>query len=238
MTSQTVERIDDRRNMSPVDDVFFEIDALYEEAKNWADGAEIENGEQHDAAKAVHDAIHEAGKKADEFRVKEKKPLDDQIKVIQDRYNPYIQKDKGKVDKAKAALKPVLAQWRAKVEAEKRAAAEQAAKEAEEKRLAAEAAMQTSTGNLKAREQAEELLSDAKSAAKDARKAGKAATAGIGLRTYYEPHLTDLRAAVGHYWSKDPQAFKDLIQKLAEADIRAGCRKIPGFEIKETKRAV
>jgi hypothetical protein len=229
------------KNISPAEEIFLKIDELYEEAKNWADGAEIENEEQHDAVEKIHKALHEAGKKAEELRVAEKQPLDEEIQKIQDKFNPYLQDTKakkGKVVRGKAELKEVLAKWRQKVEAEKRAAAEKAAREAEEKRLAAEAAMQTSKGNLEAREEAEALLAEAKTAEKSASKTARQANEGLGLRTTYEPVLKDINAAVRHYWKMNPDAFRDLVCDLAAKDVRAGKRDIPGFTVETIKKAI
>ncbi|WP_425087804.1 hypothetical protein [Stappia sp.] len=214
-----------------------EIGALYDEARNWADGAAIETQDQHDAAEKVRDAIHDAGKRADEMRKEEKRPLDEQIKAIQDRYNPLIQPKKGKVDVAKAALGDLLAEWRRKIAAEKEAAAEAARLEAEAKRRVAEEAIQSSRGDIDAREEAEALLTDAKAAEKQAKRADKAATTGKGLRTHWSAELVDLDAAVRHYWSRNREAFERLVQELANADVRAGKRDIPGIRVIEEKRA-
>lgn len=226
------------KNISPVDEVFIEIDDLYQEAKNWADGAEIVDEKQHDAAKKVHDDLHKAGQKAEELRIKEKKPLDDQINAIQERFNPYTQAKKGKVDRGKTALKEVMAKWRQKEEARKRAEAEKARLEAEEKRREAEAAMQTSSGNIEAREEAEQLLKDAKASEKFAKRVNRQATTGTGLRTEYAPVLVDAREAARHYWATQPEVFSKLIQELAEKDVRNGFRAIPGFRIDAIKKAV
>lgn len=226
------------RNITPFDEITLRIDELYDEAQNWADGKDITSQEQHDAVEKIRDAIHEAGKAADALRVEEKRPLDEQVQAIQDRYNPFIQPKRGKVDRAKAVLGDVLAAWRKKLADEKAAAAAAAAREAEEKRRTAEEAMRASRGDLAAREEAEELLADAKAAGKQAAKAGKAATTGTGLRTYYRAELADFEAAARHYWSRNRDAFEELVTKLAERDVQAGKRDIPGVRVVEEKRAV
>lgn len=229
---------DDRRNMTPFDEVVLEIDTLYDEAKNWADGSDIENDEQHEAAKALYDALHEAGKKADALRVEEKKPLDDAVKAIQDRFNPYIQPKKGKVDLGKSALNDVLAKWRKKVAEEKAAKAAEAARIAEEERQKAIEAMRASAGDLEAREAAEAQLETAKEAEAFAKRENKRATTGLGLRTVWVTEMIDPRAAVAAMWKQNPQAFVDLAQELAERAVRNGAREIPGFEITEQKKAI
>src|SRR5690554_4940301 len=82
----------------PVDEALELIDSLYDEAKHWADGEPITSEEMHDAITKLYDSLHEAGKTADALRVEAKKPLDEQIKAIQDRFNPFIQPKKGKID--------------------------------------------------------------------------------------------------------------------------------------------
>lgn len=226
------------KNISPFEEICLEIDDLYNEAKNWADGEEILNQEQHDDIERIYKTIHAAGKKADELRVEEKRPLDEQVSAIQDRYNPYIQPKKGKVDLAKAALNDLLAKWRGKIAAEK-------AKKAAEERARAEAleeearkAMMASRGNLEAREEAERVLEASKKALAQSKKADKAATTGLGLRTVWIARITDERAAIAHYWKSHKQEFLDLAQSLAESDVRRGVRAIEGFEITEEKKAV
>ncbi|MCA1298003.1 hypothetical protein [Stappia indica] len=226
------------RNITPFDEIVLKIDELYDEAKNWADGEPIQNQQQHDAVEKIRDAIHEAGKKADEMRKEEKRPLDEQVKAIQDRYNPLIQPKKGKVDRAKSALGDVLAVWRDKLADEARAKAEAARIEAEEKRRAAEEAMRSSAGDLEAREEAEEILSAAKNAEKQAKRADKAATTGTGLRTYYRAEIEDLTAVLRHYWPIRRAELEEFALGLANADVRAGKRDIPGVRVIEEKRAV
>ena len=218
-------------------EVFAEIDDLYGEAKNWADGEPIETEEQHDAVTKLYDGLHEAGKRADALRVDEKKPLDDAVKAIQDRYNPYVQPKKGKVDLGKAALGDLLAAWRAAVQAKKAEEARKAREEADRIAAEAQAAIRASSGNLEAREHAEELLKEAKQVAGWAKKADKAATTGTGLRSYWVATLTDAGAALDWAYERDPARFTELVVAMANEAVRAGARSVPGFAVTEEKRA-
>lgn len=209
--------------------VFEEIDDLFMEAKNFADGEPIADEAMHDTISGLRDKIHDAGKRADELRVEEKRPLDEQVDAIQKRYNPYIQPKKGKVDLAKAALGDLLAAWRKRVADEKAAAAARKAAEAEAARREAEAAIRASSGNLEARIDAEELLAHAKDVAKDARRADKAATTGTGLRTVWRAELVDEAAALDHYYPLYREQFLGMVRGYADADARGGVRSIPGF---------
>jgi len=217
--------------------LFQEIDDLYDEAKNWADGEPITSQEMADAITALREGIHEAGKKADVLRVEEKKPHDDAAKAVQDKYNPYVQPKKGRVDMAKSALDALLTPWRQKVAAEKAAEAARIAAEAEAARLAAQEAMQASAGNLAEREAAEELLADAKALEKTARRSEKAATTGLGLRTVWEAVLVDEEAAMDWLWARAKDEVLAVAQRNADECVRGGLRQVPGFRVVERKVA-
>ncbi len=224
-------------NLPPHEAIFEQINDLYEEAKNFADGEPIADEPMHEAITKLYDGLHELGKKADELRKEAKKPLDDQIDTIQKTYNPYIQPKKGKVDLGKSALGDLLAAWRAKVAAEKQAEADKIAAAAEVARKAAEEAMRASSGNLAAREEAEEQLAEAKRLEKTASRTFKAATTGTGLRTTWIVTLTDAEAALDWAYARSPGEFNALAQKMAEEAARGGVRSIPGFAVTEDKRA-
>lgn len=217
--------------------IFTEIDDLYEEAKNFADGEAISSQEMHDAIEKLYDGLHEAGKRADALRVEEKKPLDDKVKEIQDRYNKYIQPKKGRVDLAKSTLGALLAPWRKKVADEKAAIAAQQAADAAAALAEAQAAIRSSSGNLGAREYAEELLADAKKLERGARQADKAATTGTGLRSVWVSTIADEEKAMEWAWGIDSEAFRRLALSLAEEKVRGGVRSIEGFSIVEDRVA-
>ena len=228
-------------NMSPFDHVSVEIADLYEEAKHWADGTPIQSEEQHDAVTALYDALHAAGKRADELRVSEVEPLDEAKKAIQARYHPLIgdtKAGKGKVVIGKEALGKLLADWRAAKAKEKAEAAERARRDAEQERAKAEAAIRASSGDIEARERAEDMLALADEADRYAARQQKRAETGNKLRTVYVAELMDLHAAIKHYWGENQVPFEELVTMLAAADVRAGKRSIPGFEIKEEKKAI
>jgi hypothetical protein len=56
-----------------------------------------------------------------------------------------------------------------------------------------------------------------------------------GLKSVWAATLSDIDAALAHY--KDNAKVRELIQKLADADVRAGKRNVPGFAISEERRA-
>jgi len=225
------------RNMTPFDEVTEEILSLYEEAKNWADGEPITTQKQCDALDVIDKALLDAGKKLDALRVEEKRPLDEQVQAIQDRYNPFIQPKKGKVDLGKSALGDMLAAWRAAVAKKKEEAARLAREEADAKIAAATAAIRESSGNLAEREAAEELLKDAKQADRFAKRQDRAATTGTGLRTVWVAELQDESAALDWAYGRDHVRFKELVQQMANEAVRTGARSVPGFVVREEKRA-
>lgn len=224
-------------NAPPEVAIFAEIDDLYEEARNWADGEPITSQEMADAITTLRDGIHEAGKKADALRVEEKKPHDDAAKAVQDKYNKYVQPKKGRVDMAKSALDALLTPWRTRVAAEKAAEAARVAAEAEDARLAAQEAMQASAGNLAEREAAESLLQDAKALEKTARRSEKAATTGLGLRTVWEAVMDDPEKALDWAYGRAADEFLAVAQRNADELVRSGVRQVPGFVVGERKVA-
>lgn len=224
-------------NQPPEVAIFQQIDDLYDEAKNWADGEPITSQEMADAITTLREGIHEAGKKADALRVEEKKPHDDAAKAVQDKYNKYVQPKKGRVDMAKSALDALLTPWRNRVAQEKAAEAARIAAEAEAARLAAQEAMQASAGNLAEREAAEELLADAKALEKTARRSEKAATTGLGLRTVWEAILWDEEAAMDWLWARAKDEVLAVAQRNADELVRSGVRQVPGFRVEERRVA-
>jgi hypothetical protein len=217
--------------------IFEQIDDLFAEATNFADGEPISSQPIADAMTELHDKLHALGKQADELRVEEKKPLDEAVAAVQARFNPYIQPKKGKVDLAKSALGALLTPWRAAKTAAAQVEATRIAAEAEAATLAAQEAIRQSSGNLAARADAEELLLDAKKLEKTASRSWRAATVGTGLRTSYRADLVNIDEALDHYWKTHKSSFEDMVRELAAADVRFGVRTIPGFNVVEVKSA-
>ncbi|MER9911678.1 hypothetical protein NKJ71_13695 [Mesorhizobium sp. M0050] len=221
--------------VDPVDEALANVQDLYDEAKNFADGEPIDSEAMHDTVTALRDAIHEAGKVADALRVEAKKPLDEQIDAIQTRFNPFIQPKKGKVDKAKASLGELLAAWRKRVADEKAAIAAAAKAEADRKAAEAQAAIRASAGNLAAREEAESLLDEAKQAERQAKRDDKAATSGLGLRTVWRCTMESEELALDWAYARAPEQFKAVVQTMAEGVVRTGMRSVPGFKVWEER---
>ncbi|CAB5162718.1 hypothetical protein UFOVP152_46 [uncultured Caudovirales phage] len=232
------------------------FDDLLTEAGNWADGVEITTQDQADSVGRLRGMLQQAVNAADDARVAEKKPLDDQIAAIQDRYNAYIaplkNRQPGSASKAIAALGNLLTKWLNKQEEERRA------REAEAAKAAAEAAAKALSDRAEAKEsadlsvmdRAEESLAAAEALLKQAKGVSREkvqAGGGEGLRaqslrTSYvaEPtgEKTAWTEALKHYLVEQPDQIKALLQQLASADVRdpgKRARGIPGFTIREVK---
>ncbi|MFC7378219.1 hypothetical protein [Brevundimonas sp. GCM10030266] len=234
-------------NATPFDLIVESINDLIGEARNYADGAAVETQGQADDISRIIEGLNQNAAALDAERVKEKAPLDAEIKLIQDRYNAYIadrkNKNPGSVWKAVDALKACLQPYLARLDAEKRERERIAREAAEAKAREAEAAIRAAAANdLGAREDAETKVKEAAIAEAEARKAvaDKAQASGgnraMGLRSVWKARVTDPHAAAGHYWRQNPEAFNDLLQKLANDDVRGGKRSgIPGVEFYEDR---
>ena len=126
---------------------------------------------------------------------------------------------------------------RAQVELHGRAAklGAQLAGEAQRAALIALEAERSGADLAAARAEAEILLKEADRANKTANKIERAPT---GLRTVWHAEISDRRAALNHYLKTAPEEFVATIQRLADQDIRAGVRNIPGITAIEERKAV
>ena len=122
---------------TPFDLSLEEIDGLFAEAKNWLDGKGVHSEADATGVSKLLDAARQAKKLADEARKEEKRPHDEKVKAVQEKWKPILEKADLVAETCKAALTP----WLQKVEAEKRAIAEKARREAKEKMEIAAAAV-------------------------------------------------------------------------------------------------
>lgn len=221
------------------------IGDLYAEAKNWLDGEPVSSQEQADGLSKLIDELRKATKQADERRIEENRPFDEGKAEVQARYAPLIADTKAMKGKAVLAIdmaKKALAPWLQRLEDEKRAAAAAAREEADRKtREAHEALRASQVDDLAKREAAEALIREAQKAEAVATKAESSkahATGGtraIGLRSVWRAEMFDGRGAAAHYWTTRRADVEAFIQGLADAEVRAGKRDIPGFNIVEDR---
>lgn len=228
------------------------VDDYMTEARNWTDGAAIENQDQADTVARLINLGREAINVAEDGRKKEAKPVDDVKAEIQARYGEWIAdttKKRGSLVLALDALKKTLAPWLQKLAQEQREREQAAALEAQRVALEAAKAREAAAatpGDLGAAEAAQTATQAAEDATKDARAAardkpqagGGDAGRRIGLRTVYHPVMVDRRAALGHYAATRPEVLEATLLQLATTDVREGKRTIPGFRVDEDQVAV
>lgn len=218
-----------------------EIESLCEEARNWLDGEPISRQEVANQIDYLKTLLRDAKKTADERRKAEVKPLGDAKAEIQTRYNALIGDTKGSgkgiAILAMEACDKVLAPWLKKLQDEKDEAARKAREEADAKAKAAQEAVRAAQAmDLAAKEEAEALLRDAKKAEATVKKIERASTGMTShLRRSWHPVLIDATEAARWAWKERRQEMETFLQGLAEREVRAGSKSIPGFEVIEEK---
>lgn len=227
---------------TPYEQAEKDIGNLYDEAVQYLDGEPVNSQGVADDIANLLNMLRAAEKKAEEARKAEKEPHLEAGRAVDAKFKPLLERAK----QAGEACKKAIAPWLAKLEAEKRAAAEKARQEAEEKRRIAEEAIRArDAANLEQAAAAEALLKEAKKAEaaasraeKDGAKAGNGIGRAVSLRTEYRPVLVDELAARRHYYETRHAELLAFLQSLAEQDVRAGKREIPGFDIITEQKAV
>ncbi len=224
-------------NMPPAIDAFsMALDDVYGEAKNWLDGAAIENQAQADAIGVIMATARRIRRDADTARAAEKQPFDLASKAVQEKWRPLLTRADNIVT---AAQKPLTAFLEAE-QARQREAAEAARAEVLRLQQEANEARQASAGNLAAVEQAEALQKDADRAVKAAGRAEKVKpnVAGmdraVGLRSRQIATVTDHRALLEHVMKTDPAPLKAWLDEYARKALPS---QLPGVTISNERRA-
>jgi hypothetical protein len=227
--------------LTPYESVKVHIEDLTMEARNWADGAKVETQAQADEISRLIEDLRLAMQAADKARITENEPFDAGKAEVQERYNLLIADNKTKkgvavlaIESLKATLKPFLDAEKAKKDAE----AAEARRIAQAAQEAATAAARAAQGdNLQAREEAEALVEAARLANKAATAAendkaqAKGGSRAMGLRTVYRAEITDPKAALIHYAANQREALLSFLLTLAQTDVNAGKRQIPGVTV-------
>jgi len=229
-------------NSCPFDLMAEHLNDLYAEAAQWLDGEPVTTQQQADALNTLETRIREAAKDTEALRKVEAKPFDDGKAEVQARYNPLIQKDKGKADMAINAIKGALRPYLLELDRKNQEIANQARIHAEAAQaIAAKAMAERNGANLAQREEADRLAVLAKEAEQDATRAANAKAhakgegRATGLRTVWKATITDERAAAGWLWTDHHDELMDIVQQCADRAVRAGKRTIPGVTITEEK---
>lgn len=214
------------------------IEDLYEEAKQWLDGEPVTTQEQANALNTLQSRIRDAAKVAEKNRKDEAKPFDDGKAEVQARYKPIL----SKADEADAAVKAALKPYLLELDRQQKEYAEKARQEASRKQAEAMDAMRLrDDANLSQREEAERLVAEAKAAEAAANKAenAKAHAKGdgraTGLRTVWKAVMKDERDAAAWVWNMRRPELMAFVQDLADKAVRAGDRKLMGFDVIEEK---
>ena len=227
-------------NMPPAIDAFsMELDNVYTEAKNWLDGAAIENQAQADAVGVIMSTARKIKKDADAARAEEKRPHDEAGKAVQAKWKPLLDR----ADAILSAAQKPLATFLQAEQDRQRAEAERARLEAHRLQQEAIAKQRESAGNLEATEEAAELQKQADKAVKIAAKAEKArpnvagADRAIGLRTAWVGVVTDRRELLAHVMRHDPEALTAFLSEYARKAVAGGTRSLPGVDITPERKA-
>lgn len=225
----------------PIESHRLHIEELMEAAQQYLDGEPITSQAQADDVGKLLGQLRQAHKGADEQRAKEKKPHDDAAKAVQAVWKPLLDRVDTAERVAKKALEPFLEAEGAK----QRAAAEAARKEADDKAAAARAAAQAAQAtDLAARVAVEALRKDADKAAKAANRAEKdkpmAAGTGrsVSLRSVWRAEVTDPIELGRHLWKTRRAEYEEMLLGIAQREVNAGVRSLPGCSIIETRKAV
>lgn len=240
------DRIAPGANRGPFDLVADEIELLYAEAKNWADGNGIESDDLEAVKEAVDtldSALLKAGQEVEAIRKELVKPFDEAKAAIQAQAHPLIgdtKAGKGKVVLAREALNKIRTGINQKLADKRAAEAARIAAEAEEQRQREVEASRIAaqSGSLEDRERADQEAVAAQQAERVAKSATKAASTGLGLRTTYRAEVTDFALAARHFWQPYHDRFEALVLQIAQEQVRAGEHSIPGITVHEEKKAV
>lgn len=233
------------QEMTAFEAVKINITDLYEEAVQWLDGTPVETQEHADAINTLKDRIKKAKAAAEEQYEIEVRPHQDTVKEIQARYNELIGKNKsvtGLTVKAEEACNNALRPYLIELDRKQQEAARIAREEADRKqREAMEAMRARDAANLAEREEAERLVREAKaaetaaSAAEKTKAHAKGDGRATGLRTVYRAAIVDRKQAAAWVWVDRNDDLMTWVQEQADKAVRAGARKIPGFEILEER---
>jgi DNA polymerase III alpha subunit (gram-positive type) len=238
------ERIAMGANRGPFDIVAGEIELLYAEAKNWADGKGIESDDLEaikDALDTLDKALLKAGQEVEAIRKELVKPLDEAKDEIQALAHPLIgdtKAGKGKVVLARAALNKIRTEINQKIAANKAAAAALAEAERQAELEALRTARAEADGSLEAEEQISQLESSVAMAGKVAKTAEKAAQTGNGLRTVRTLKITDTRALAGWLWKHRREDAEAAHAEVAQRIFRNNGPAMDGTEIETTQKAI
>lgn len=227
-------------NIAPFDQIAERTATLIETANRWiTERKEIADDDTAGKANDFLTQLRAEYKAAEDERKKEKQPHLDAGKAVDARYKPITERLTKATDAIKKMLTPYLQKKQREEEEARRREQEEARRRAEEERKRAEELAKQ--GNAieaeiaaeeaaKATEEAEKIeQAPARASAKG--EMGRAAT----LRTTYTGEIADFDKCLAHY--KGHVAIRETLQKLINADVRAGTHTIPGVRVRQQRSA-
>lgn len=213
----------------PFEALSLQIEDLFTLVSDSTAGGQVSTDEQEAALDGLLDEFRKVRKLADAARVDEKRPHDDAAKAVQTKWKPVLDR----CDAAANEIKRLLTPYRTAKQAAKDEAARKAREEAEQRQREAEAALRQSD-NLEERFEAEAALKQAGKLVAVANRIDREAT---GLRTHWDAEITDRKAALKFYLNRNPEAFIEVMQRLADQDARGARPMVPGVIYHERKVA-
>jgi hypothetical protein len=190
-----------------------------------------------DLARNMQAQLLALNKRADAMHKAEKMPLLEQTRAVDERF-----RFRDKVTDIASRLRFKFEAFmkaeerRQREEADRKHREEMARVEAERKRIEAERAKLKEDEPIAFHTSPEPELPEMPTAPEPVKvSAGGGFGRKAGLKSVWVASLSDLDAAIAHY--KDNAKVRELIQKLADTDVRAGKRNVPGFAISEERRA-
>lgn len=232
-------------NNPPAEDALsLRTDQLVTGADTWAEKvAEIAD---EDTAKRAADFLEQLakhGQSLEEERTRLRKPLQDQLQAIQDRFVPLQQRVKACITIIKGRLDPWLDKLKKKQQeeaAEAKRRADEAAAEAQRK--LEESRQHKGRGTVEAIVAAEQAQQEAKIAATDARRAAKAkpqargdfTSKALSQRTTWSARIVDKEQAL--IFLQDESEITEALQRVANRLAREKHDKlmVPGLEAVST----
>lgn len=231
-------------NLGPFDIISGEIELLYAEAKNWADGKGIESDDLEavkEALDTLDNALLKAGQEVETIRKELVKPFDEAKAAIQAQAHPLIgdtKAGKGKVVLAREALNKIRTGINQKISDKRAAEAARIKAEAEAEIEAFKAAREANDGSLEAAEQLGQIEVSVKQAQKAVKSAEKAASTGLGLKPVRTLAVTDSRALASWLWTHRREEVETAHADLAQRIFRASGPAMDGTEIITERKAV
>lgn len=226
-------------NQPPAIEAFsMALDDAYSTAKDFLDGAPIENQGQADAVGRILSEVKKLRKDADAARADEKAPHLAATRAVDAKWKPLLDR----CDAVEKAAKAPLTAYLNKLAEEQREAERKAREEAERKAqeaIAAQRAAATS-GDLSAVEEADARQEAADKAAKEAAAAAKvkAHVSGVdravGLRTYKVATVVDRKKLLEWVMWNDAPALTAWLEEYARKALPA---ELPGVQV-TTERKV